>query len=97
MSGRFNPGRYGAPGRSIPRLTSGSGVGGLTPVPDAGDTGFDNTDAGLPGSPDTIQEAIDALADLLNAGFPRPLMAFDPDLDMWFVVTSDGTAVMVTG
>lgn len=96
MSG-FNPGRYLDPGGTIRRVTSGKGLGGMTPVPSGSDTPFDNTDADLPGAPDTVQEAIEALAALWASGFPRPLMAFDPDLDMWFVVTSDGTAVMVTG
>jgi hypothetical protein len=77
---------------------SASGLGGSIEVPDASDADFDNTDADLPGDPATIQDAIDALADLWAAGYPRPLMAFDPDLDMWFVVVDgDGTAVMVTG
>lgn len=70
------------------------------PRPEAGGVDYDNDSSGL--DADTIQEAIDELAALIAGltgatGYPRPLMAFDPDLDMWFVVVDlDGTAVMVT-
>lgn len=66
------------------------------PRPSAGGLEYDNTDSGLAAS--TVQEALDLLAGSFVSGYPRPLMAFDPDLDMWFVVVDgDGTAVMVTG
>jgi hypothetical protein len=84
-------------GRGVANQTA-SGLGGSVAGPTAGDTGFDNTDADLPGDPDTMQEAIDALAELWAEGFPRPLMAYDPEDDHWYVVVDgDGTAVMVTG
>lgn len=44
--------------RTRPRI----GVTGVVTGPSAGSTGFDNDDAGLPGDPDTVQEAIEALA-----------------------------------
>lgn len=37
MSGGFNPGMYGIPGRGLRRLTSAAGVGGLDPIPGAED------------------------------------------------------------
>jgi hypothetical protein len=40
MSGGFNPGMYGRPGRGLPRITSPSGLGGATPVPEADDVVF---------------------------------------------------------
>lgn len=68
------------------------------PRPSAGGLEYDGTTSGLDAT--TVQDAIDELVDLIGAGdegYPRPLMAFDPDLDMWFVVVDlDGTAVMVT-
>ena len=98
MSGKFNPGFYGSPGLGIARPTSPAGIGGTTPVPGATDLVFDNTTAGLPGSPDTVQEAVDALAVLWGAGFPRPLMTEDPVSAIWqVVVDGDGNAIMVTG
>lgn len=51
---------------------------------------------------ENVQDAIDELYDLIAAGggsseFPRPLMAYDPGDDHWYVVVDgDGTAVMVT-
>lgn len=97
MAGRFNPGFYGSPGSGLARPTSPSGIGGATPVPTGATIVFDNTSAGLPGTPDTIQEGVDALAVLWAAGFPRPLMTEDPVTNIWHaVVDGDGTAIMVT-
>jgi hypothetical protein len=60
----FNPGLYGQPGRGVLRRTSATGIGGTTPVPGGGDIDYDDTNTDLPGSPDTVQEAIEALYNL---------------------------------
>lgn len=71
----------------------------LGPPLTSGDVPYDPTDTGM--TADDVQEAIDELYDLITGGgasaeWPRPLMAFDPEDDHWYVVVDgDGTAVMV--
>lgn len=72
------------------------------PRPAAGALEYDNDLSGLDAT--TVQEAIDELLEMIEdgplstSGYPRPLMAQDPDDDHWYVVVDgDGTAVMVTG
>jgi hypothetical protein len=60
MPGGFNPGNYGRPGDSLGGVTSPSGLGGVIPIPDAGDIDYDNSGSGL--TADDVQEAIDELA-----------------------------------